>query len=155
MNPFNFIWTGSEIKLVDLGSLRVGPAFADLDILKRLCFKEEQILEIQEAYLDFRKALGAPVEEPSDFIKGIAYWSVADALMAAASFQMQLEGQKAIKETLSPKLRRFANFRDDVLADVWTIAQRQPELREIAKTMEEFLPAEICQPRWKRHASLT
>lgn len=152
VNPFNFIWTGKAIKIVDIGALTTGPAFADLDILKRLCLKEEKILEIQDAYLDFRKELGAPVGEPSEFLKGTDYWSLTDALMASAWCQRALEGKEKIKATLPEELCHFESLRDDILADVWTISRRRTELRKIATIMQESLPPEICQPRWKRRA---
>jgi hypothetical protein len=147
-NPFNLIWCGDRVRLVDIGACIVGPAWLDVAFVRRgIGLTESEILAGYRLYLESRHRLGKPVTKEEQFLKAVDYWDVAGGLQAAADFQAKSEGAGKFKPGFPQHLLQHARFRDDVLADVWVISHRCPELAGIARAMEQLLPADICQER--------
>jgi len=147
INPFNLIWCGDRLRLVDIGACVVGPAWLDVGFVRRIGMTESQILAGYLLYLENRHRLGKPVTKEEQFLKAADYWEVASALQAAEDFQAKSEGAGQFKPGFPRHLLEHARFRDDVLADVWAISNRRPELAGIARVMEQLLPADICRER--------
>jgi hypothetical protein len=150
VNPFNFLFACDSVRFVDLATCQVGPAWIDLDLTRRVGYSEAQIAEAHRAYLNHRRAIGNPIGNETHFLTAADYWEVASALLAAQGFQAVLEGEYDLKPSVPEHLRRHARFRDDVLADVWAICNRRPELRAIAEVMNQVLSPDICQERYLR-----
>jgi hypothetical protein len=151
INPFNLIWCGDRVRLVDIGACIVGPAWLDVGFVRRgIGMTESEILAGYRLYLERRHRVGNPVTKEKQFLKAADYWEVASALQAAEDFQAKSEGAGQFKPGFPQDLLQHARFRDDVLADVWAISHRRPELADIARAMEQLLPADICQERASR-----
>jgi aminoglycoside/choline kinase family phosphotransferase len=149
-NPFNFIWTGSGVRMVDLGACRLGPSWLDLDLIRRMGLTEAKMVAAPEAYLEHRRALGRPILDEGEFRATADLWSVASALLAAYGFQSLAEGRITLSPALPEELLDHTRYRDDVLSDVWAICRRREELGLVADIMEEELPGNICQERHVR-----
>lgn len=149
VNPFNLLWTGHSVRMVDLVACTLGPAWLDLDMTRRMRLTEAEIVALCRCYLDHCRGLGSPIPDEEHFLTAADYWQTASALMAAQWFQERAEGQWETKP-LPSELLRHECFRDDVLADVWAICHRHVELSPVARVMEQVLPPSICQERYLR-----
>jgi hypothetical protein len=150
-NPFNCIWTGSRVRIVDLGACQLGPAWVDLDLIRRMGLTEAQMVAAPGAYLVHRLLLGRAISDEGGFRSLVDLWGVASALLAASAFQATAEGEIVLSPALPAELRDPIRYRDDVLSDVWAICRRREDLNPLADAMERGLPGDICQERHLRH----
>jgi len=59
INPFNLIWCGDRVRLVDIGACLVGPAWLDVGFIRRVGMTESEILAGYRLYLESRHRLAS------------------------------------------------------------------------------------------------